>query len=309
MKQKYYSKIIKNNYSLSKNNYQKASEYIGICNLSHLDKLTIYGPKVQEIINKFSIRDVTKIQDKSFFTVFLKNKDHSNRKYLGEAQVIKLNNYKYLLVGENLISLEKALNKNKKKYSLITIENVTRDYSFFAFHGKFAKNFFTAYDNPYIIEVNNQGYKYFTMIASHLDKFEILNNYKNLRFEEISVDIHNTFLHHHNVLTDLHFIKNKNLLLVLSLIYDIDNIKPNKTITDRNKNYKIKQFEATRNLIVTRKMIIYNPNRKKVGYIHNYYRLPNNKFPYVLGIINNKLNNNVGLLKVNKTDIIIKEVD
>ena len=51
--------------------YHHIKREIGICNLSNLAKITVYGPGAIDLINQLSIRDISKIDDRAFYTILI----------------------------------------------------------------------------------------------------------------------------------------------------------------------------------------------------------------------------------------------
>lgn len=289
---------MKNYYeSKEKNNYIQARKNIGICNLSDSYKYLVYGPSAKTLINSYSIRNLDLINDNSFMTIMM-----NKNKYLCECQIIKLSPLKYLLITTEESQILKFLKKMIKKNRLCTVEDYSLQYSFFSFHGDKCIDYFKNKSSSNLYKVNKQGYTYYTMLSSSVNKFVILDHFKALGFEEINKYTESVFFNSHNVITNLKDINKIYQKSIFAQLYKADNCK-----FKVNKLYCIKQFESTRNFVVTKKMPIYNSNRKKVGYIHNFYRLNNKKYPYLLGIIKKYSTDKISILKVNKNEILIKE--
>lgn len=290
---------MKNFYEPSENNnFIQARKCIGICNLSNINKYTIYGPSAKDLLNRFSVRKVDLIKDNSFMTIMMKH-----NKFICECQIIKLSPIKFLILCEDNCKLLKYLNSYKKKYPLVTVDDTSRLYSFFSFHGDKACEYFKLKNSSNLYKVARQGYTYFTMLTSSVNKFSVIDHFKSIGFLEINPYVRNIFLYNNNVITNLNNLPLKYKKIILYNLYNTDNIK----VKNYKKTYCVKQFESTKNLIITKKMPIYNSKRKKIGYIHNFYRVNNKKYPFVLGIVRNLKNDKVALLKVNKSEILIKE--
>lgn len=290
---------MKNFYEPSENNnFVQARKCMGICNLSNINKYTVYGPSAKDLLNKFSIRKVDVIKDNSFMTIMMRH-----NKFICECQIIKLSPIKYLVLCEENSKLLGYLKSYRKKYPLVTVDDTSKVYSFFSFHGDKACDYFKLKNSSNLYKVTRQGYTYFTMLTSSVNKFAVIDHFKAIGFLEINPYVRDIFLYNINVLTNLNNLSYKYKNIIISNLYCADNMKVNKS----KKLYCVKQFEATKNLIITKKMPIYNSKRKKIGYVHNFYRINNKKFPFVLGIVRKFKTDKIALLKVNKSEVLIKE--
>lgn len=278
-------------------NFIQAKKNIGICNLSNAFKYTIYGPNAIDLINKFSIRKINNIKEKSFMTIMMKKKQ-----FICECQIIKLSPLKYLILTFKDNNLLKLLKKNSRKFPLVTVDNSDKLYSFFSFHGDSIYDYFKKNTSSSLYAVNRQGYVYYTMLTTSVNKFAILDHFKSLGFIEINPYVRNIFMNNNNVITNLDKIEKKYRHNIYTYLYNADNL-PFKR---QKKIYCVKQFEATNNLILSN-MSIYNHKRRKIGYVHNFYRLANKKNPFILGIVKKNRLDKIAILKYNKNEILIKE--
>lgn len=289
---------MKTNYQLYNiNNYNIARKNLSICNVSDISKYTIYGPNSIDLLNKFSIRNIFTINDNTFMTLMMYKK-----KFLCECQIIKLSTYKYICLVENGNTFYKYLRKYQKKFPLVTIEDSTKDYSFFSFHGEKALEYFSNKNSSNLYLLSRQNYKYYTMLTTKNNETIVLNHFKEIGFIEINQYVRDIFLFNNNVITNLDKIKYKYKDNVYSYIYKNDYLNKKK-----KQMYIVKQYEATKNFIYSKNIPIYNSKRKKIGYIHNFYRIKNKKYPYFLGIVKKSVNEKVALLKINKKEILVKE--
>ncbi len=278
-------------------NFIKAKKNIGICNLSNAFKYTIYGPNAVDLLNKFSVRKVNDIKEKSFMTILMKKK-----KYICECQIIRLSPLKYLILTFEDNNLFKLLKKYSRKFPLVTVDNSDKLYSFFSFHGDTIYEYFKKNTSASLYPVNRQGYIYYTLLTTSVNKFAVLDHFKSLGFIEINPYVRNIFMYNNNVITDLNKIIKKYRLNIYSYLYKADNLSFKKP----KKIYCVKQFETTHNLVLSN-MPIYNHKRRKIGYIHNFYRLPNKKNPFILGIVKRNKIDKIAILKYNKNEILIKD--
>lgn len=279
-------------------NYNQARKKIAICNLSSYNKITIYGPKANDLINLYSIRNVEKIKDDSFYTILMKK-----RKFIEEVQVIRLSNLKYIIIYKENKKLLNILIKAKRKFPMVTVEDSTKSFSFFSFHGSKIYDYFKDNKSFYLYKVKHQNYLYYTLLTTIANKFSVLEHFRSIGFFEISLETRNLFLYNNNVITDLNKIKNKYRLNTYITIYDCDNYKFKSKI----RILTIKQFEATSNNLIVDGARIYNSQKKYIGYVHNHFRLPNKKNPYVLAIVRKYLCEKVALIKHKKEETIIKD--
>lgn len=311
-------KLINRIYQVSSNNFLQAKRNISFCDQTNLKKLTIYGPKALDLLNLYSIRDIRKIEEKAFCTIMMKhNQSKTHKKFICEVQIVRVSPLRYVLISEDFNNLYKILMRKRKKFSLVTIENSTNQFAYFSFHGEKAKSFFSE-TNPQglcaqnIYKTQRQNYSYYILLTSNINKFACMDYFKEVGFEEITSDIYNIFLLNNNVLLNLNKIKRKSLNDLLLSLYYQDNYALDsynqKNSNKRNKHTNcVIQFEATKNFIVSSNIKILNQKRKKIGFVHNYYRLSNKKHPFLLGIIKKIKTEKIALLKVDDDEIIIKE--
>lgn len=289
---------MKNFYVSPQNNFAYVRKNKGICNLSHYSKITIYGPNSIDLINLFSIRDVKKITNNAFYTIFMKRK-----RFITDGFVIQVSPLKYIILTEDFTHLLKLLKKSNRKFKLVTIEATSSQYSFFSFHGEEITNNIPKPQTGSIYKLNHQNYNYFVVLGSSIHKYQILDYYINNGFTEINQEVYNIFLNSHSVITKLDRLNKSYKIQIYKAIINADNtkFKSNKT------NYCIKQFETTKNFIVSRDMPIYNHERKKIGFVHNFYRIVNKKFPFILCVLNKAKHEKIAIIKSNNQEILIKE--
>ena len=292
---------MKNYYAPEANNFSYARKNKGICNLSYYTKITIYGPNAIDLINSFSIRNVENLfnsdNSNAIYTIFMKKK-----KFITEGFIIKLSQLKYVILTEDFTSLLKYLRKRHKNFKLVTIEQSSSQFCFFSLHGDkcIEKNKLT---HGNIYEVNHQGYNYFLVLSGIVNKYNILDHYVNMGYVEISKEVYNLFLNSNSVMTKLDKINKRYKIPTYLSIINADNFK----VKVKKKYVSIKQFETTKNLIVTRDMPIYNHERKKIGFVHNFYRLVNKKFPFIICVLNKNKHEKIAIIKNNDQEILIKE--
>lgn len=286
------------NINLQNKKYHQKKREIGICNLSNVGKITIYGPGAINLINHYSIRDISKINDSAFFTILMKRKE-----FIDEVLVIKLSHLKFILITNENKKIINLLKKVKRKFPMTTIDDCTKSYCLFSFHGNKEKEYFSNISSSFLYKVTHQNYDYHIIFASSHSKYSIHDYFINLGFFEINLEMRKIFLYNNNVITNLKAIKKKYRLNTYITIYDCDNYKFKVKI----KILEVKQFESTINNLIIDGSNIYNSQGKCIGYVHNHFRLPNKKNPYVLGIVRKFLCDKIALVKHNKVETIIKE--
>lgn len=286
------------NTSLDNKKYHQIRKEIGICNLSNLSKITVYGPGAVDLINSFSIREISRIYEPAFFTILMKKKH-----FIDEVLIIKLSQLKFIIITNELKKLTKLLLKTKRKFPMTTIDDSSKFYCLFSFHGDKEQSYFNKISSSFLYKVQHQNYNYHIIIASSHNKYHILDHFLHLGFYEINLENRKIFLYNNNVITNLNSIKNKYRLNTYITIYDCDNYKFKLKI----RILEIKQFESTINNLIIDGSNIYNSQGKCIGYVHNHFRLPNKKNPYVLGIVRKFLCDKIALVKHNKVETIIKE--
>lgn len=291
---------MKNYYASQTSNFSYARKNKGICNLTHYTKITIYGPNASNLINLFSIRDIDKAfknDHEAIYTIFMKKK-----KFITEGFVIKLSPLKYVILTEDFTSLFKLLKKKHKSYKLVTLELSSSQFCFFSLHGdKLDIANKPAHGNIY--KVNHQGYNYSLIFSGIVNKYNILDHYINDGYVEINNEVYNLFLNSNSVITKLDRINKKFRIPTYLTIINADNLK----FKVKKQFISIKQFETTKNLIVTRDMPIYNHERKKIGVVHNFYRLVNKKFPFIICLLNKHKHEKIAIIKNNNQEILVKE--
>lgn len=278
--------------------YNQIKKEIGICNLSNSSKITVYGPGAEDLINHFSIRKICNIIDNAFYTIFMKKKI-----FIDEVLIIRLSHLKYIIITNELKKVMKNLKNVKRKFPMTTIDDTTKLYSLFSFHGNKEQEYFNNISSSFLYSVRQQNYDYHIIIASSNNKYHILDHFLNLGFFEINLETRKIFLYNNNVITNLKDIKEKYRLNTYITIYDCDNYKFNLKI----RILEVKQFESTINNLIIDGSNIYNSQGKCIGYVHNHFRLPNKKNPYILGIVRKFLCEKIALVKHNKIETIIKE--
>ncbi len=278
--------------------YNQVKKEIGICNLSSIQKITVYGPGAVDLINHYSIRDISRITDNAFYTILMKNKY-----FIDEVMIIKLSQLKYLIITNEANKIINMFKKIKRKFPMVTIDDTTKLYSLFSFHGEKEAEYFSKITSSFLYRVTQQNYDYHIIIASSVNKYHILDYFLNNGFFEINLEMRKIFLYNNNVITNLKNIKRKFRLNTYITIYDCDNYKFKVKI----RILEIKQFESTINNLIVDGSNIYNSQGKCIGYVHNHFRLPNKKNPYILGIVRKFLCEKIALVKHNKVETIIKE--
>lgn len=288
------------NDNILNNNYLKARKNIGICDLSLFSKYIVYGPNAINLLNNYSITQMNLSESKSFMTILM-----NRNKVICECYIIKLSPIKYLIITDDKKkkNLYRILIKSRRKFPLVTIENATNIYSFFSFHGEKSNEYFNKNKNSNIHEITHQSYTYYTMLTSSINRYAVLDHFKSIGFEEISLETRNIFLHNHNVITNVNSIKRKYRNNIISSLYKSDNFKS----YSNRKVYSITQFEGTKNFLITKDLVIYNHLRRKIGHVHNYYRIPNKRHPYLLCIIRKHKFDKIAIVKYNKNEILLKE--
>lgn len=292
---------MKNYYAPEANNFSYARKNKGICNLSYFTKITIYGPNSQDLINSFSIRNIENLfkdtENEAVYTIFMKKK-----KFITEGFIIKLSPLKYVILTEDFTSLLKYLKRKHKQFKLVTIEQSSSQFCLFSLHGeKSLESKKPIHGNTY--SVNHQGYNYNLIFSGIVNKYNILDHYINMGYVEISKEVYNLFLNSNSVITKLDRLNKKFRIPTYLTITNANNFK----FKIKRKYVSIKQFETTKNLIVTRDMPIYNHDRKKIGFVHNFYRLVNKKFPFIICVLNKNKHEKIAIIKNNNQEILIKE--
>ena len=278
--------------------YHHIKREIGICNLSNLAKITVYGPGAIDLINQLSIRDISKIDDRAFYTILMKKSQ-----FIDEVLIIRLSPLKYIIITNELKKLQKILLKSKRKFPMTTVDDTTKLYALFSFHGNKEQEYFNKITSSFLYKVIHQNYNFHIIISSSYNKYHILDHFLNLGFFEINLETRKIFLYNNNVITNLDKIKRQYRLNTYITIYDCDNYKFKLKI----RILEVKQFESTINNLIVDGSNIYNSQGKCIGYVHNHFRLPNKKNPYVLGIVRKFLCDKIALVKHNKVETIIKE--
>ena len=282
----------------NKKKYHQIKKQIGICNLSSYSKITIYGPGAIDLINEFSIREISNITDRAFFTILMKKK-----KYIDEVLIIKLSHLKFIIITNEVKKLLNLLKKTKRKFPMTTVDDTSKLYSLFSFHGDKEQEYFNEINSSFLFKVTHQNYDYHIIFASSINKYHILDHFLNLGFFEINLETRKIFLYNNNVIMNLDTIKKRFRLNTYITIYDCDNYKFKLKI----KILEVKQFESTINNLIIDGSNIYNSQGKCIGYVHHHFRLPNKKNPYVLGIVRKFLCDKIALIKHHKVETIIKE--
>ncbi len=289
---------MKNYYITQSNNFTHVRKNKGIFNMSYYSKITVYGPNSSDLLNLFSIKDIKKINQDAFYTIFLKKK-----KFITDGFVIRVSPLKYIILTEDFTSLLKYLRKKHRKFKLVTIEQSSSQFAFFSLHGDKVNEKELKAPHSAIYKLNHQGYKYNLVLGSTINKFNILDYYISNGFEEINSEVYNLFLNSNSVITKLDRLNKKYRLSTYNILVKADNLK----YKQKQRNIYIKQFETTKNLIITRDMPIYNHERKKIGFVHNFYRQASKKFPFIVCVLNKYKHEKIAIIKSNNQEVLIKE--
>lgn len=295
-------KVKKNNFLIlayGKDEFLKARKSIGICNLSFLDKILVSGENALELLNYYSGINLFTLKENTTMSVFFKNK-----KFLGEGQILKISEHRFLIMMKNAKPLYKALKKIRRNFSYTVINKVTTEYSFFSFHGEKANEFFEKIVDQHLYKVNNQGYTYYTMLGQARDEKNIISHFSNQNFVMIGLCAFKTFLNSNNVVDDLSKVKKNILKCLLPSIYKIDNLK----IKRGRNNYRLVQYEIQGKYRLDKTNKIYDNKRKKIGYIYSSFYLPYKSNPFALSIANDNKACKIALLKAKKKEILMKKV-
>lgn len=276
--------------------YLKARNSIGIVNLSHLGKFLISGPSSLDLINHYSPQKNSDKNGNGFFTVFMKRK-----KFIGEVLVLKLSQYRYLVIGEEKDKIYKFLKKARRKFRTSVISDCTNEYAFFAFHGSQAKEFFQDLDYRYIYRAKRQNYAYFQLLSPKKDEGLIMKHFLSLNFKPLSLEAEKLFLYNNNVILNIDRIPRSYRLSVINELYPFSELKY------KIKPVKIRKYELEKNFLVTNKHKIYNHSGKKIGIIHCSYRLPYKRNPFIIAFIKSPAKS-VSMVKVGKHESLIKPI-
>ena len=269
--------------------YNSLKKQINYYNLSDYNKIIVYGENCNNLINLLSIRDIDNIHDNSFFSIFM----HKN-KFIDEVIIIRLSHLKYLIISKNNKTYKK-LKKLSKIYKSTSVSLISKLF-IYSLHG----NLTSLKKSRNIFPVSHQGYNYKLYVSKNNDTLNSI--FPNIF--KLSVDNYKLFLYNNNVITNFN-IKNKKIRLnLIKALYSADNYN----FRCKPQFIKVKQFEATANFIPEKESIIYDTSNNKIGIIHNYFRLSNKRYPFIIGIIN-KYNDNKYIFikdKITKQKIILK---
>ena len=169
--------------TIVENDYLRARKYIGICNEKRLEKILVYGTNALDFINSFASKKIESTSFKAGFTLLMYRK-----KLLAEVLIIKLSALRYLILGENLEKTLKILNKNKRKFPLITINLSTDKYTIFSFHGDKCIEYFNNIDSNNLYRIVRQGYTYYILITYKKNESTIFTYFVTHNFIPISLE-------------------------------------------------------------------------------------------------------------------------
>jgi hypothetical protein len=277
--------------------YARSKRSIGICNNINQQKILVYGEKSLQLINHFS---VLKIDDKitnNFYTLLMKRK-----KIIAEVLVLRLSLYRFLICTDDFYKVFKLLKKARKKYPITMVTDCSTEYSLLSFHGDNAMDFFKDIDYRYIFKTKQQDYTYYQLLCPKKDEVITIKHFVNLNFVPISLEVKKLFLYNNNIILNLNKIPRYYRLSVCNVIYPFTNFKI------KTKDVSIRKYELEGNYLVTNKHKVYSYLRKKAGIIHCSYRLPNKKYPFVIAFVLNSKVKKVTLIKIGKTDALIRPV-
>ena len=271
--------------------YSKAKRNIGIC-LDHSYKCYfVKGTSSLELINHFSRSKVNASSEYGYIIL------ESKVKLIGEALYFKDKNNTYLLFSQSDL-VYKCLHKITKSYPITVINDASKEYSLFTFHGKNASAFFDRFKAKCLFKANHQGYKYYHMVAVKKDEVKTLNYYLEQDFVPISVETKRIFLYNNKVITNFNNFSAVHKKELLAIKYP----KLNKI-----SNYSLELFECLDNELIEKNTKILNYARHNCGLVYNSFKIPNKKFPFVLGIVNTP-NTSVLLIKKDGKEILIRKI-
>ena len=271
--------------------YTKAKRHIGICLSKNYKCYVVKGQNAFNLITHYSRTKDSSTVEAKYIAL------QSKTKIIGEVLYFKATNNTYLLFTTS-DQVYKALHKITKIYPLTVINDATKDYSLFTFHGKNANKFFDNFSAKCLFKLSHQGYKYYHMIAPKKDEVRTLNYYLEQDFVPISIETKRIFLYNNKVITNFDNFSFTHKKELLQIKYP-DNVSL--------PNYSLELFECLDNALIEKNTKILNYNRHNCGLVYNSFKLPNKKFPFVLGIVN-KTNTNVLLIKKDGKEILIRKI-
>jgi len=285
-------------------NYSHISKKSGFYNLSKNSQILIYGKDVYSLLNKYSIRNIYKINEKAFYSILMNKKN-----LLGEVLIIKISPYRFIICSdkENYINkIYKIFNFNKRKFPYLTIEKTNNFLCLFSLHGKLTDQIIASKTDLYqYVKVNRQNYYYYILYTIKNKENKILEYLKLNGCKEINVDNYLLFLYNNRVITNIDKINNKFKYNIIKNLYGADNYN----FKCKPKIITIKLFESTKDISLYKNMKIYNNNHKKIGYVHRSFHNPNKKNPFILSIVYKFRAGKLALIKDIKTknDVLIKQ--
>ena len=295
---KYFDNNFDNFLSYNSSNFLKARKYIGICNNYNYKKIMVYGTRAINLINSVSSTTLDDAKNKSCYTLIMNKK-----KLISEVLILKLSALRYLVVYENGKNLYKFLNKVKRKFPLVTVNDVTNKYSIFSFHGENSNNFFEKLSSQNLYKTVRQGYTHYQLIVNKKNESSVMTYFKNLSFIPINLETKSIFLYNNSVITNLNNIKKRWKNYVLDILY-----KSNKIAFIKKENpWDIKQFELQENVLAFKNSYVYSSRYKKAGVIHCSYKVPNKKYPYIICFVSKKRIGKTAIFKHNKKEILLKQ--
>lgn len=277
--------------------FVKAKKHIGFYVEDSLGVIQVSGDKAYELINSLSLNYLYLKENNSFLLL------KKGLFYFEEIYLIRLSHYKFLLFTKKTKKLMRILKWASKKYAITTINNVSNMYGLISFHGSDANEYFNTINHRHLFKTNHQNYIYYQLLFRKKETHEMIQHFQNIDISKISLETKLIFLYNNNVILYLHKLPQRVKDKVCKKLYAFKKI-PKKSIADI---VNIEKFEMDQQVYVSKNKGIYNMKRKRSGFITCCYFLPNKKYPFIIGIINESIKD-TAYIKCNREEIFIKKI-
>lgn len=271
--------------------YLKAKRNIGICLCTDYKCYIIKGKNCINLLNHYSRMKISENSNSGYIALDTKYK------FIAEALYFKASNTTYLIFSTSP-NIYKFLSKLTKKYPLTVVNDASKEFSLFTFHGKKANVFFDNFNAKCLFKLSHQGYKYYHMITNKKDETRSLNYYLEQNFVPINVETKRIFLYNNKVITNFDNFNAHHKRDLLDIKYPTMNKLP---------NYSLELFECLDQSLIEKNTKILNYSRHNCGIVYNSFKMPNKKYPFILGIVNT-FNTNVLLIKKAGKEILIRKI-
>lgn len=283
LKTKNNNKLVYLNFLEPKLEYEKTKTSPFYFDESYKDKILIRGSFSKKLINKLFL-NYDKNNPNFIGIIKLSNKNYF------EAQVIKLKNHDYLLIGDDLSLVTKKIKKLTKFKKNIIMFDLSKLYSLYSIYNFKDITKFKDYTN---YQTTYQGLK-FTNILIETNKQEKLKNYlQELDIFAIGLETRNTFLYNKSCIPFVNNLKTKQRKETLEILYKL------------SKDKKIVRLEVL-GFINFQKNKVYSITKQRVGKLLNIYTSFDNRYPLALGLVDASFYEQYFFIKSRRDYIICK---